>query len=239
MKGPKMKATKTNERYLGIDLGTTNCVVTVLDSTGIVKVLPNTDGDLMTLSAISVASSPLAVGKAAKQDRFFNPEMYAEQFKRYMAQVTEEGTPVALIKSEDGTEYTAIALSAELLVYLKESAEKIEGCTFSKVVITVPAYFKQAARQATKNAGIIAGFEEVHIVDEPTAAATYYGLAKGENATIAVFDFGGGTFDICILKVNSNGEITLIAIDGDPECGGGNVDEAIFQKVRAFLKEKG
>jgi molecular chaperone DnaK len=231
--------TNSNELQIGIDLGTTNSVVCITDSTGAVKVLPNTEGDLITPSAISVESKPPVVGKGAKQDRFFSPETYAEQFKRYMVQITDDGSPVALVKSPDGTEFTAITLSAEVLAYLKESAEKIEGRKFKKAVIGVPAYFKQAARQATKNAGIIAGFEEVHIVDEPTAAATYYCLAKGEKTRIAVFDFGGGTFDICILEIEPNGEITLIAVDGDPECGGGNVDEALFQIVRAFLQEKG
>ena len=231
--------TETIECYLGIDLGTTNSLVAVVDSTGIVKILPNTEGDSITPSAISVASSPPAVGKTAKQERFFNPEMYAEQFKRYMAKVNEEGDPVGLVRSADGTEFTPIDLAAEVVLYLKESAEKIEGCKCGKVVISVPAYFKESARRATKNAGMIAGFEEVHIIDEPTAAATYYGLAKGEKAEIAVFDFGGGTFDISVLDVKPTGEITPIAIDGDPKCGGGNVDEIIFQKVRAFLEEKG
>lgn len=234
-----METTNTNEAQMGIDLGTTNSVVCVVDRTGIVKVLPNMDGDPMTPSAISAACSPAVVGRIAKQDRFFHPDKYAERFKSFMAQVTEQGTPVALVRSEDGTEYTAITLSAELLAYLKKSAEKIEGRTFSKAIIGVPAYFTAAARRATKNAGIIAGFEEVHIVDEPTAAATYYVLSKGEKARIAVFDFGGGTFDICILEVNPNGEITLIAVDGNPQCGGGTVDESILQGVTAFSQEKG
>jgi molecular chaperone DnaK len=100
-----------------------------------------------------------------------------------------------------------------------------------KAIVGVPAYFKEPARRATKQAGLIAGFEEVHLVDEPTLAATFYGLAKGKTAKLAVFDFGGGTFDICILQVKEGGQIDPIAVNGDPECGGSNIDEALFQVV--------
>jgi len=103
----------------------------------------------------------------------------------------------------------------------------------------VPAYFRELARLATKQAGLIAGFEEVYIVDEPTLAATFYGLAKGKAAKTAVFDFGGGTFDISILEIKEGGQIEPIAVDGDPECGGSNIDELIFQKVREFVLQKG
>jgi len=197
------------------------------------------DGDLVTPSIVSVADNKPIAGKSAKQDKFLNPHMVAEQFKKSMGEVTETDKPIVILISPDGTEYTAITLSAELLRYMKDSAERIEGREFKKVVISVPAYFEYRARQATKNAGLVAGFEEVHIVDEPTAAATYYGLAKPKKQIIAVFDFGGGTFDISILQVKEDGSINPLAIDGNPECGGSNIDEAIFQKVRPFVKEKG
>jgi molecular chaperone DnaK len=231
-----MKAHKNdNELHLGIDLGTTNSLGAVFDGSGIVKVLPNMDGDMITQSIISVASKPPVVGRIAKQDKFFHPEMVAELFKRYM----DMDQPVALVTSQDGQEYTPVLLSAELLHYLKVSAEKLEGRTFSKVVIGTPAYFGKRARQATKDAGLVAGFEEVHIVDEPTLAATFYGLAKGQKAKIAVFDFGGGTFDISILNISEDGRTEPVAIDGDSECGGSNIDEVTFQQYRDFVQQKG
>jgi len=230
---------ENNEYYLGIDLGTTTSQMAVLDKSGIVKVLTNMDGDLITPSIVSVADKKPIAGKTAKQDKFLNPEMVAEQFKKSMSEVTETGEPIVILISSGGTEYTAVTLSAELLRYIKDSAERIEGRQFKKVVISVPAYFEYRARQSTKDAGLIAGFEEVHIVDEPTAAATYYGLAKSQRQKIAVFDFGGGTFDISILEVKDDGSIDPVAIAGDPECGGSNIDEAIFQRVRTFCEEKG
>ena len=229
------KKNKEKELYLGIDLGTTNSLVAVVDGSGIVKVIPNIDGDQITQSLVSVAGEQPVVGKAAKPDRFLNPEMTAELFKRYMHM---EPLPT-LVTSPDGSGYTPVMLSAEVMYFLKQSAEKLEGCKFKKAVIGVPAYFENPARQATKEAALIAGFEEVYIVDEPTLAATHYELAKGETAKIAVFDFGGGTFDISIIDVKEGGEIEPKAVDGDPECGGTNIDEAVFQVVRDHVQEKG
>jgi molecular chaperone DnaK len=229
------KKTETNECYLGIDLGTTTTQMAILDSTGAAKVLPNTDGDLTTPSIVSVAGPHPVVGRAAKQDKFLDPERVAELYKRPM----HVDPPPSLVSSPDGTQYTPIMLSAEALHYEKQSAEQVTGHTFKKVVIGVPAYFEQTARRATKQAGLIAGFEEVHIVDEPTLAATFYGLAKGKPAKLAVFDFGGGTFDISIMEVKEGGRIDPLAVDGDPECGGSNIDEAIFQKAREFISNNG
>lgn len=220
---------------MGADLGTTNSVAAILDAAGTVKILPNTDGDLTTPSSVSVALATPVVGRAAKLDKLLNPDRHCELFKRSM----HVQPPLPLVTGDDGTEFTAVMLSAEVLRFLKESAEKIEGHTLEKVVIGVPAYFKQSARLATKQAGLIAGFKEVHIVDEPTLAAIYYGLAKRQSAKIAVFDFGGGTFDISILETQPNGQIEPIAVDGDPECGGSNVDEAVFQLVRKFVSDQG
>jgi molecular chaperone DnaK len=240
LKGKIMKTQiDKTEYYLGIDLGTTTTQMAVLDKTGISKILPNMDGDLVTPSIVSVADNRPVVGKAARQDRFFNPDMYTEQFKKYMGEVTENGKPIVVIISPDGTEYTPVTLTAELLRYIKISAEKVEGRVFYKVEISVPAYFGYRARQATRDAGLIAGFEEVYIVDEPTAAATCYGLVKPKDQRIAVFDFGGGTFDISILKTSQDGSIEPLAVDGNPECGGSSIDEAVFQRVRTFVKDKG
>ena len=227
------------ETYLGIDLGTTTSQMAIVDAAGIVQILNNADGDMVTPSIVSVADQKPTVGKVARQERFFNPDKVAEQFKKVMATVTEAGDHVSVITGVDGTEFTAVTLSAEVLSYLKESAEKLFGQTIAKAVISVPAYFQRPARLATKEAGLIAGFQEVHIVDEPTAGATFYGLSKGQDQKIAVFDLGGGTFDISILQLKADATIDQIAVDGDPECGGSNVDEAIFQRVREFVESKG
>jgi molecular chaperone DnaK (HSP70) len=224
-----------HEFYLGVDLGTVTCQIAVLDNTGTVKVVPNMDGDIITISLVSVAGKTPVFGRAAKPDKFLYPEMVAELFKKCM----HIEPPPILVTSPAGTNFTPVTLSAELVHILKESAEKLLGCKIRKAVIGVPAYFKEPARLATKQAGLIAGFEEVHIVDEPTLAATFYGLAKGKTAKIAVFDFGGGTFDISILEIKEGGQIEPIAVDGDPECGGSNIDEAIFQQVREFVSKKG
>ncbi len=229
------KTTGTNENCGGVDLGTTTTQGAVLDPTGTAKVLPNSDGDLTTPSIVSVAGPHPVVGRAAKQDKFIEPQHVAELYKRYM----HVDPPPSLVSSPDGTQYTPIMLSAEALHYVKQSTEQLTGQPFKKVVIGVPAYFEQTARLATKQAGLIAGFEEVHIVDEPTLAATFYGLAKGKAAKLAVFDFGGGTFDISIIEVKEDGQIVPLAVDGDPECGGSNIDEAIFQKVRKFVSDNG
>jgi molecular chaperone DnaK len=229
------KKTETNDHYLGIDLGTTTTQMAALDSTGAAKVLPNTDGDLTTPSIVSLAGKHPVAGRAARQDKFLEPERVAELFKRYM----HVEPPPSLVTAADGTQYTPIMLSAELLHYQKQSAEQVTGHTFKKAVIGVPAYFQQPARLATKQAGLIAGFEEVHIADEPTLGACFYHAAKGKAAKIAVFDFGGGTFDVSIMDAKEGGQIDPLAVDGDPECGGSNVDEAIFQEVREFVSNNG
>jgi len=228
-----------NESYLGIDLGTTTTQMATINKSGVVQVQPNSEGDLVTPSAVSAADEKPTVGKVAKQDRFMAPDKVAEQFKKQMATVTEDGTRIPIVTGTDGTEYTAVTLSAEVLRYMKESAEKLTGQTITKVVVSVPAYFERQGRRATKEAALIAGFKEVHIVDEPTTAATFYGLAKGKDQKIAVLDFGGGTVDVSILDIKAGGGIDPIAVHGDPECGGSNVDEAIFQRARKFVEEKG
>ena len=224
-----------DELYMGMDIGTTTNQMAVLDNTKTVKILSNMDGDITTISLVSVAGKTPVFGRTAKPDKFLNPEMTRELFKRDM----HIEPPPVLVTSPAGTEFTPMMLTAELVHFLKESAEKLLGCTIRKAVIGVPAYFKEPARLATKQAGLIAGFDDVHIVDEPTLAATFYGLAKGKVAKIAVFDFGGGTFDISILDIKEGGQIEPIAVDGDPECGGSNIDEIIFQQVREFVSKKG
>lgn len=225
-----------NNIDLGIDLGTATSAAAVVDSTGVPTVIVNMDGDLVTPTLVSLAGNEPTVGKIAKADKFLSPDYVAEQFKRYIGQSTQSGDPVALVTAPDNTGYTAVMLSAEVLNYLKKSAEKLYNSPIKKVVISVPAYFERAARQATRDAGLVAGFEEVFLIDEPTAAATYYGLSKAEEQTIGVFDFGGGTFDISLLSIKGGSTVPL-AIDGDPECGGCNVDEAIFERLQQYLRD--
>ncbi len=228
-----------NQLKMGIDLGTTSSQVAIKNDAGVIEVLANSDGDLVTPSIVSVADKEPTVGKVARQYRFLSPDKVVEQFKKAMDAVTDTGEPIPLVTGADGTEFTAVMLSAEVLRYLKTSAEKLMGQPIPNAVISVPAYFKRQARQATKEAGQIAGFKNVHIVDEPTAGAAFYGLSKGVDQKIAVFDFGGGTFDISILGITADGAIDPIAVDGDPECGGTNVDEVIFQHVREFVSQNG
>jgi molecular chaperone DnaK len=225
--------------HLGSDLGTTPSQMAIINDTGVIEIMPNIDGDLVTPSIVSVADKEPTVGKVARQYRFLSPDKVAEQFKKAMDAVTETGELIPLVTGADGTEFTAVMLSGELISYLKVSAEKLLGQSIPYAVISVPAYFKRQARQATKEAGLVAGFKEVHIVDEPTAGATFYGLSKGATQKIAVFDFGGGTFDISILQITTDGAIDPIAVDGDPECGGTNIDEVIFQHVRQFVSKNG
>ena len=233
------KKMSEKELFPGIDLGTTTTQVSRVTPSGVVEILTNLDGDRVTPSIVSVADKKPVVGKVAKQERIFNPDKVASHFKRSMAALTDKGKPITVIEGADGIEYNAVTLSAVMLSYIKDGAEKQTGLPVRKVVVSVPAYFELQARQATKDAALIAGFETVHIVDEPTAAATYYGMSKGKDQTIAVFDFGGGTFDISILDTKSDGSVTPLAVDGNPECGGCNIDEVIFQHVQKFVEKEG
>jgi len=187
--------------FIGIDFGTGTSEMAIFERAGLVKILPDLNGDTIVPSVVSLANQKPVVGRFAKQDKFFNPVLVAEQFKKLMSEADENGKPIVIMTSSDGTEYTAVTLAAELLRYLKESAEKIEGRKLTKAVISVPAYFPEAARQRTKDAGFIAGFKEVYIENEPVAAATYYGLTKNEDMKLVVFDYGAGTFDVCILDI--------------------------------------
>ncbi len=231
----KQKATE-NKIYMGVDLGTTNSAIAVIDPSGVPTVIANMDGDVVTTSVVSVAGDEPTVGKIARADKFLSPEYVSEQFKRYMGQTTESSEQISLVTAPDGTDYSAVMLSAEILNYLKKSAEKLYDTVIETIVVSVPAYFDRCARQATSDAALVAGFEQVFLIDEPTAAATYYGLSKGCNQTIAVFDFGGGTFDISILAVK-DGSVEPLAIDGDAELGGSNVDEVIFEQLQKHLRQ--
>jgi molecular chaperone DnaK len=235
-------------KIIGIDLGTTNSCVAVLEG-GEPKVIPNEEGGRTTPSIVGFSKSgERLVGQVAKRQAITNPENTIFSIKRFMGRrynevsdemkmvpykVTQQGDHLAIVAQ--GKEYTPPEISAMILQKLKKSAEAYLGETVTEAVITVPAYFNDAQRQATKDAGKIAGLDVKRIVNEPTAAALAYGLDKKKDETIAVYDFGGGTFDISILEVGE-GVIEVKSTNGDTHLGGDNLDQRIVDWLIAEFK---
>ncbi len=239
-------------KIIGIDLGTTNSVVAVMEG-GEPKVIPNEEGGRTTPSVVGFTKTgERLVGQVAKRQAITNPENTIFSIKRFMGrrydEVSEEMkmVPFKVVKSGDnvaivaqGKEYTPPQVSAMILQKLKKAAEDYLGEKVSEAVITVPAYFNDAQRQATKDAGKIAGLDVKRIINEPTAAALAYGLDKKKDETIAVYDFGGGTFDISILEVGE-GVIEVKATNGDTHLGGDNLDQRIVDwLIDEFKKDEG
>jgi molecular chaperone DnaK len=239
-------------KIIGIDLGTTNSVVAVMEG-GEPKVIPNEEGGLTTPSVVGFTKTgERLVGQVAKRQAITNPENTIYSIKRFMGrrfdEISEEAkmVPYKVVKSGDhvaviaqGKEYTPQQISAMILQKLKKAAEDYLGETVTDAVITVPAYFNDAQRQATKDAGKIAGLDVKRIVNEPTAAAMAYGLDKKKEETISVYDFGGGTFDISILEVGE-GVIEVKSTNGDTHLGGDNIDKKIVDwLVEEFKREEG
>ena len=239
-------------KMIGIDLGTTNSCVAVMEG-GEPKVIPNEEGARTTPSIVAFTKSgERLVGQVAKRQAITNPENTIFSIKRFMGrrynEVTDEMkmVPFKVVQQGDhvgviaqGKEYTPPEISAMILQKLKKSAEAYLGETVSEAVITVPAYFNDAQRQATKDAGRIAGLDVKRIVNEPTAAALAYGLDKKKDETIAVYDFGGGTFDISILEVGE-GVIEVKSTNGDTHLGGDNLDQRIVEwLISEFKTEHG
>ncbi|HEY2471290.1 MAG TPA: molecular chaperone DnaK [Terracidiphilus sp.] len=237
-------------KIIGIDLGTTNSCVAVLEG-GEPKVIPNEEGARTTPSIVAFSKSgERLVGQVAKRQAITNPENTIYSIKRFMGRrynevndemkmvpykVIQQGDHVAILAQ--GKEYTPPEISAMILQKLKKSAEAYLGETVTEAVITVPAYFNDAQRQATKDAGKIAGLDVKRIVNEPTAAALAYGLDKKKDETIAVYDFGGGTFDISILEVGE-GVIEVKSTNGDTHLGGDNIDQRIVDWLIAEFKHE-
>jgi molecular chaperone DnaK len=237
-------------KIIGIDLGTTNSCVAVLEG-GEPKVIPNEEGARTTPSIVAFSKSgERLVGQVAKRQAITNPENTIFSIKRFMGRrynevndemkmvpfkVTQQGDHVGVLAQ--GKEYTPPEISAMILQKLKSSAEAYLGETITEAVITVPAYFNDAQRQATKDAGKIAGLDVKRIVNEPTAAALAYGLDKKKDETIAVYDFGGGTFDISILEVGE-GVIEVKSTNGDTHLGGDNLDQRIVDWLIAEFKQE-
>jgi len=235
-------------KIIGIDLGTTNSCVAVMEG-GEPKVIPNEEGGRTTPSIVAFTKSgERLVGMVAKRQAITNPENTVYSIKRFMGRrlnevgdemkmvpykVVAKGDNIAVVAQ--GKEYTAPEVSAMILQKLKKAAEDYLGQSVTEAVITVPAYFNDAQRQATKDAGKIAGLDVKRIVNEPTAAALAYGLDKKKDETIAVYDFGGGTFDVSILEVG-DGVIEVKSTNGDTHLGGDNLDQRIVDWLIAEFK---
>src|SRR5215813_6997875 len=240
-------------KVIGIDLGTTNSVVAVSLKNN-PTVIPNQEGSRLTPSVVAFTKDgEILVGQVAKRQAVTNPENTVFSIKRFMGRRYDEVqreiklVPYKVVKAPNGDvridirgkQYSPPEISAMILRKLKEAAEAYLGGKVTQAVITVPAYFNDAQRQATKDAGKIAGLEVKRIINEPTAAALAYGLDKKKNETIAVYDFGGGTFDISILEVGE-GIVEVKSTNGDTHLGGDNIDQRIMDWIIAeFRKEQG
>ena len=239
-------------KIIGIDLGTTNSVVAVMEGND-AKVIPNSEGNRTTPSVVAFTKGgERLVGQVAKRQAVTNPENTVFSIKRFMgrrhSEISEEMgmVPYKVEKAGDDIvvkttekDFSAPEISAMILQKLKQAAEDYLGESVTKAVITVPAYFNDAQRQATKDAGKIAGLEVERLVNEPTAAALAYGLDKEGDRTIAVYDFGGGTFDISILEVGE-GVVEVKATNGDTQLGGDNIDQRVIDwLLEEFKKEQG
>jgi molecular chaperone DnaK len=240
-------------KIIGIDLGTTNSVVAVMEG-GQPVVIPNQEGDRTTPSVVAFTDKgEILVGKVAKRQAITNPLNTVFSIKRFMGrkfsevQREIETVPYRVAAAENGDawvetrgkKYSPPEISAMVLRKLKEAAEAYLGEKVTQAVITVPAYFNDSQRQATKDAGRIAGLEVLRIINEPTAAALAYGLDKKKEETIAVYDFGGGTFDISVLEVGE-GVIEVKSTNGDTHLGGDDVDKVLIDwVVDTFRKDNG
>src|SRR5271156_6519886 len=247
------RRTKIMAKIIGIDLGTTNSVVAVMEGDQ-PKVLINSQGSRLTPSVVGFTEKgERLIGQTAKHQQVTNPKDTVFSIKRFMGRrhsevaSEEKMVPYTIVGAPDelvqvdirGKKYTPEAISAMILGDLKKTAEDYLGEKVTDAVITVPAYFNDAQRQATKDAGKIAGLEVKRIINEPTAAALAYGLDKKKDETIAVYDFGGGTFDISILEVGE-GVIEVKATNGDTHLGGDNIDQRIVDwLIEEFKKDEG
>jgi molecular chaperone DnaK len=253
-KGAPIMATKQGEKIIGIDLGTTNSVVAVMEGKE-PKVIANKEGNRLTPSVVAFNDKgETLVGDIARRQAVTNPKRTVYSIKRFMGRRHDEvgneekmvpyeviGGPKDYVKVRAGDkEFTPPEISAKVLRSLKESAEAYLGHKVNKAVITVPAYFNDAQRQATKDAGQIAGLEVMRIVNEPTAAALAYGLEKKKDEKIVVFDLGGGTFDVSVLDVSKDGVFQVVSTNGDTHLGGDDFDQTMINHVAdQFQREQG
>jgi len=242
-------------KIVGIDLGTTNSVVAVMEG-GDPVVIPNAEGSRTTPSVVAFAKNgERLVGQTAKRQATINPENTLFSLKRFIGRNFEDSTverdmvpfkvvrgardDIRVVSPQTGKEYAPQEISAMVLQKLKADAESYLGEPVTQAVITVPAYFNDSQRQATKDAGKIAGLEVLRIINEPTAAALSYGLDKKSDETILVFDLGGGTFDVSVLEVG-DGVVEVKSTNGDTHLGGDDYDQCIVNwMISEFKKDQG
>ena len=241
-------------KVIGIDLGTTNSCVAIMDGKN-PKVIENSEGARTTPSVVAFTESEKLIGQSAKRQAVTNPENTLYAVKRFIGRNFDDATvqkdvslsPFKIIKGNNGDawveaqgeKYSPSQISAFILQKMKETAESYTGETITQAVITVPAYFNDAQRQATKDAGKIAGLEVLRIINEPTAASLAYGLDKKQSGTVVVYDLGGGTFDVSILEVG-DGVFEVKATNGDTHLGGEDFDLRIIDFLASeFKKEQG
>ena len=241
-------------KVIGIDLGTTNSCVAIMDGKN-PKVIENSEGARTTPSVVAFTESEKLIGQSAKRQAVTNPENTLYAVKRFIGRNFDDATvqkdvslsPFKIIKGNNGDawveaqgeKYSPSQISAFILQKMKETAESYTGETVTQAVITVPAYFNDAQRQATKDAGKIAGLEVLRIINEPTAASLAYGLDKKQSGTVVVYDLGGGTFDVSILEVG-DGVFEVKATNGDTHLGGEDFDLRIIDFLASeFKKEQG
>ena len=241
-------------KVIGIDLGTTNSCVAIMDGKN-PKVIENSEGARTTPSVVAFTESEKLIGQSAKRQAVTNPENTLYAVKRFIGRSFEDDTvqkdlglsPFNIIKGNNGDawveaqgeKYSPSQISAFILQKMKETAESYTGETITQAVITVPAYFNDAQRQATKDAGKIAGLEVLRIINEPTAASLAYGLDKKQSGTVVVYDLGGGTFDVSILEVG-DGVFEVKSTNGDTHLGGEDFDLRIIDFLASeFKKEQG
>src|SRR4051812_5756464 len=237
-------------KVIGIDLGTTNSVVAVMEG-GEPAVIVNQEGSRITPSVVAFTKEgERLVGQVAKRQAVTNPENTVSSIKRFMGRKFSEVAsekqrlPYSVVESKNGDvwveargkKYSPPEISAMVLQKLKQAAEDYLGEPVSDAVITVPAYFNDSQRQATKDAGQIAGLNVLRIINEPTAAALAYGLDRKKDETIAVYDFGGGTFDISVLEVGE-GVVEVKSTNGDTHLGGDDLDQRIIEWLAAEFKK--
>src|SRR2546427_2313306 len=248
---PSERTRKAMSRIVGIDLGTTNSLVGYVDeATGLPRVIPDAEGRVLLPSVVSFTREGVLVGEAAKRLLVRRPATTIYSVKRLMGRGYEDikeelcsspfkvvpGEGIVKIRVED-REVTPPQVSAIVLKSLKERAEAHFGESIERVVITVPAYFNDSQRQATKDAGRIAGLDVVRIVNEPTAASLAYGLQRIREGVVAVYDLGGGTFDISILRVK-DGVFEVLATNGNTRLGGDDFDRALVVWLLDDIREK-
>merc|ERR1711861_95589 len=250
-----MGRNRNMSKIIGIDLGTTNSCVAIMEGSQ-AKVIENSEGARTTPSVVAFTEeNEKLIGQPAKRQAVTNPENTIFAVKRLIGRNFDDSTvkkdieaaPFKIVNSDKGDawieakgeKYSPSQISAFILQKMKETAEKYLGQPVTKAVITVPAYFNDAQRQATKDAGKIAGLEVLRIINEPTAASLSYGLDKKDNETILVFDLGGGTFDVSILEVG-DGVFEVKSTNGDTFLGGEDFDQRIIQHLASeFNKEYG